>query len=187
MNKKKVITITTAMFEFKVFYNSSAVTTQLGLFIGMTLLWLFGSAAVHKLVTMIFIVNIIALLFIFLRGASIIVEDGEGVDSKSTPQTNKSKTSAKPETSIATNAEKDKKTTKKSSSKETSGTINNKVPIPTSTTVPVSTTPAPVVNKVEQPPVSSKSTQSTSIEEEQDVEKTLDNMTDEDWAALFKV
>lgn len=134
MSKRKILHINTGMFSLDIYYNGVYVGAQVTIFIGLAAMRIFAqNDAVHKMCTVFFIIDMLALLIIFFNGASVSLEDASA--EKDAPAKEDLNVEVEHKKSEEKKEEKPKK-----GEKEKEQVIKNKVPIP------VQAPPKPEVN-----------------------------------------
>lgn len=175
MKKRKTVKITTSMFELQMFWNSGYVSAQIAILIGLLSVRLFAqSVAVKRFCLVILLFDILLLVYLLMRNASVVVADTDSCVTKE-----KEKLDVSVTTTAASAEVKDKQTSGSKHHTE----IHNKVGVPTVEQETVKTDlvqqsignehSADVPNAIEEP-----------VEKKV---KNVEEMTAEDWAAIFNM
>ena len=170
----KTITISTNIFEIKIHWNAGLFSAEVAVLLGLLGLRIFGrTPGIERLCFIALLFDLIVVLVVSLMGFHVSVEN-EGEES--TPEREKldievQRGHAKP-TSNAQGANKQQKPRE----------IRNKVPMPNATSAPA---PAPKPEPAPQPePAPAVAEPAPQAEQPA---KPADQLTDEDWAELFRM
>lgn len=164
---RKLLKISTHMFDLTIRWNSAVMGLQGAIIFGVIMLKLFSSNEnVEKLCVVILLFDLLVIVFLLLAGLHVSIEDADGNDIKE----------QKPVTEVnrhATVKSEQKPTQKKSG---TSKVIGNKVPTPVQK------------QQVQQPePTKDVPVQSSPTPKPDMSNKTVEEMSESDWEALFKM
>ena len=211
MKKRKLVTITTGMFELTLFWNGLYVSLQATVFLGLLAILLFSQKTATKRMCLVFLlIDIVAMLFVLLNGISVVVED---YDENATPKKETldiDVSSGDSTKSEEPKNEEPKKPAKKSKGKK-SAEIRNKVPIPNpqppkndrpapataATSTQTAETPATAsevaVDPISTQPITDSTQVAENIKQEMNAEstsaiketKSVSEFTDEDWENMF--
>ncbi len=196
MKKKKLVTITTGMFELTLFWNGLYVSLQATIFLGLLAILLFAQKTATKRMCLVFLLlDVAVLLFVLLNGISVVVED---YDKSSTPK--KESLDIDVSSSDSAKSEEPKVASQKKPARK-SAEIRNKVPIP-NPQPPKNDRPAPATAQAEHeevpappdpaPPMD-EAVVADNIKQEMNAEstgavketKSVSEFTDEDWENMF--
>lgn len=165
--KKKLVTITTSFFKLQIRWNGAVVSTHAALFLGLILLSLFSKAGNMKTMCIAFaIFDVVIIFYLLFHGIKIETSEDDNFTETDTLD-------------VSVNSNRQKNT--QSQNNQRQGTINNKVPTPNNTatvqeaqqqSVP---TPEPATVQQQEP-----------AEERRHI-TAVEDMTDDDWADLFKM
>ena len=157
---RKVIKISTNLFDLHIKWNGALASIEGAILIGTFFLKLFSdNPAVDRLCVIILLFNALALVVSVLIGMKVTVED-ETVSMKGTMDTTVEKRAV----------------------------VNEKAPVPKSSGTREIRNKVPVPNKPKSEPVMEDAkVETSSAESESASVKTLDQMTEQDWEALFKM
>lgn len=174
IDMKKVIKITTNAFDLTIRWNAAKVGMVASIIFGAIMIRLFShNSNAGKLVFVVLLFGIVVALLSLLGGIHVEVTDGNGESKSATDVPTEVRREAKPQPRQAT------------PSRKSSGTINNKVGVPTTQqqVEPPTQQPKPEPKTEPQPAASESAPQP----EKNFANKSIDEMTDEDWDALFKM
>lgn len=203
MKKKKLVTITTGMFELTLFWNGLYVSLQATIFLGLLAILLFAQkAATRRMCVVFLLLDLAVMLFVLLNGISVVVEDYDENTSPKKETLDIDVSSSDSAKSEEPKAEQQKKPAGKSKGRK-SAEIRNKVPIP-NPQPPKNDRPAPATaetKSVEAPAAPEASEASPTdnavvadtIKQEMNAEntgaiketKSVSEFTDEDWENMF--
>lgn len=181
MSKKKILHINTGMFALDIYYNGVYVGSQITIWLGLLLFKLFSrNDAVHRLVFVFFVINLLVLLFCFFNGASVSLEE---VGDESTDSEKKdSSPPEKEEMDVEVDHTKKKKKPHKSQKELT---IKNKVPLPDDTKVTEVKEEIPEQDTKPEPPAPEPPVPPPVKEQELPPIKPMEEMSEDDWKDVF--
>jgi uncharacterized membrane protein YraQ (UPF0718 family) len=167
MKKKKIITITTKLFQLKIFWNGMYVSLQIGVLIGLLAIRLFSQQeTVHRFCLLALIIDILAIFIGSLSRASIKSEDGVLLNTSTQTSDYQEKETMDVEVKHMKSAE--KSNTKSKTVTTSNAVIHNKVGAPV-------TTPESAKEEINSEP---QKTEEKSM-------KPVEEFTEEDWENLF--
>ena len=189
MKAMKVIKISTFLFDLHIKCNAAFFSIEGCIIFGLVMLSIFSSnPGTDRLCLVIGIFNALVLLFLFLTSLHVSVEDEGSINSE--PQGKMETTVDRRATAKSEDKSKEKKP--KAPGKKSNGPrpISNKVPVPTQSGVKQETTQhaSEHTERKEPEQVASESKDVAAPKVEAPVvQKTLEEMTPEDWEELFKM
>ena len=206
MKKRKLVTITTGMFELTLFWNGLYVSLQATIFLGLLAILLFAQkTATKRMCLILLLLDLAAMLFVLLNGISIVVEDYDESTAPKKEALDVDVSSGDSTKSEETKTEEPKVKPAKKSKGKKPAEIRNKVPIPnpqppkndrpTPASAPVTAEVKPEevpVTPVDTPPTDD-AVVADNIKQEMNAEntgavketKSVSEFTDEDWENMF--
>lgn len=177
MKGKKDYTLTTSAFTITIHWNGEVVGTQLCILIGVILMRILATQEpVIKFCNVVCLIDVAAMVLSLLIGSSFTKKDRDD-----------NQQAAPPEQAVQVEvAEKEaSKGNSRKSTKQTEETIRNKVPTPTASSTSNNQTQQVIqeVHQTQPEPEPAPVEQSSSVSDA--LTKSLDEMTAEDWDALF--
>lgn len=182
-NDKKIC-IETGVFDIQFYWNSKTVGIHTGLFIGLLALSIVTKeASIHKLCVLFFVIELLTIVFLIIRGLNYHVEDPSSQRTGNNPEHVQQ---SNLDVEVSHDKQKrEKPKTKTSNEKE--GTISNKVPSPNpSSCSPKDSEPAQPVEDI----VASAGEPSKSTEDDiaaMSEKFSSGTMSEQDWDDLFNM
>lgn len=197
MKKKKLVTITTGMFELTLFWNGLYVSLQATILLGLLAILLFAQKTATRQMCLVFLLlDLAAMLFVLLNGVSVVVEDYDESSAPKKETLDIDVSSSDDAKSEDTKTEQQKRPAGKSKGKK-SAEIRNKVPIP-NPQPPKNDRPAPATAEAKNaeepaPAPTDEAEVANTIKQEMSAEstgavtetKSVSEFTDEDWENMF--